>query len=270
VEHISSRQNPLLKHVRELARGRGATDEVPEVLLEGPHLLEEAWRSNVELALVLVASDAVAGRFADHASRAAAHGARVVTVPPSIMDAVSPVGAPSGILAVGRPRRTAMPDVLREKPPLLLALEGVQDPGNVGAIIRAAEACGATGVVVGPGCADPFGWKAVRGSMGSLFRVPVITARDWVTVLKTLRDAEVRLVATVPRGGTALTRASLDGPTAILLGGEGPGLSDEALGAADERLSIEMREPVESLNVAISAALILYEASRQRSHVALR
>lgn len=273
MEHISSRQNPLVKRVRELARGRdagGGVQDVVDVLLEGPHLLEEAWRSNVEVALVMVASDAANDRFAAHVSRAAAHGARVVTVPPSILEAVSPVPGPSGIVAIARVRRALMPDVLQARPPLLLVLEGVQDPGNVGAIIRAAEGCGATGVIAGPGCADPFGWKAVRGTMGSIFRLPVITVRDWPPVLNTLRDEAVRLIATVPRGGTALTQANLDGPAAILLGGEGPGLSEVVLAAADERLSIEMRAPVESLNVAISAALILYEASRQRSHVAVR
>ena len=271
MEHISSRQNPLVKRVRELARGRAAGDDgVVEVLLDGPHLLEEAWRSNVEISLAMVASDAADGRFADLASRAAAHGARVVTVPPSMLEAVSPVHAPSGIVAIARVPRAAMPDVLREKPPLLLVLDGVQDPGNVGAIIRAAEGCGATGVIAGPGCADPFSWKAVRGTMGSIFRLPVITVAEWTSVLQTLRHEQVRLIATVPRGGTPLTSADLDAPAAILLGGEGAGLSRQALDAADERLSIEMRGPVESLNVAVTAALILYEASRQRSHVALR
>ncbi len=94
--------------------------------------------------------------------------------------------------------------------------------------------------------------------------------RAWTSVLPALRNERVRMLAAVARGGTPLGRVALDGPSAILLGGEGPGLSDELLAAADERLTIEMRPPVESLNVAISAALVLYEASRQRSHVAVR
>ena len=267
MEHISSRQNPLVKEVRALARGRGADGEV---LLEGAHLLEEAWRSNVEITLAVFASDAVDGRLAEHAVRAAAHGARVVTVPPALMDAISPVRQPAGVLAVARLRDSSLDDVLREKPALLILLEGVQDPGNVGAIIRAAEGCGASGVILGPGCADPFGWKAVRGSMGSVFRLPVTLITEWTAALDALRRQQVRMYAALPRDGTPLTRVTLDGPSAILLGGEGPGLSQALLDAADERLTIEMRPPVESLNVAISAALVLYEASRQRSHVALR
>lgn len=267
MEHISGRQNPLIGHIRELARGRATGDEV---LLEGPHLLEEAWRSNVELTLAVIASDAAEGRFADLAARAGAHGARVVTVPPSMFDALSPVQHSTGILATARLRAASLDDVLRERPALLLVLEGIQDPGNVGAIIRTAEGCGATGVIAGPACADPFGWKAVRGSMGSLFRLPIAVVREWTDVLATLRHEQVRIAATVPRGGTGLMQSRLDGPTAVLLGGEGPGLSPELLDAADERLSIEMRPPVESLNVAVTAGLILYEASRQRNHVAVR
>lgn len=267
MEHISSRQNPLVKQIRELVRGRGRDGEL---LLEGPHLLEDAWRSNVEITLAIFASDTVEARFSGHAARAAAHGARVVTVPPALLDAISPVRQPTGVLAVARLRDATMDDVLRAKPALLLVLDGVQDPGNVGAIIRAAEGCGATGVILGPGCADPHGWKAVRGSMGSLFRLPVVPVRDWMTAVDALRGEHVRMFAAVPRDGTPLTSVTFDGPSAILLGGEGPGLSQALLDAADQTLTIEMRPPVESLNVAISAALVLYEASRQRSHVALR
>lgn len=267
MEHISSRQNPLVQRVRDLARGRGPEGEV---LLEGVHLLEEAWRSNVEVLLAVFASDALDGRFSDLAARAAAHGARVVAVPPSLLDGISPVRQSAGVLAIARLRAAAMDDALREKPPLLLLLDGIQDPGNAGAIVRAGEACGATGVIVGPGGADPYGWKAVRGSMGSVFRLPVVVIDDWTPALTRLRLDQVRLFAAVPRGGTPLSAATLDRPSAILLGGEGPGLGPDLLAAADERLTIAMRPPVESLNVAISAALVLYEASRQRSHVAVR
>jgi TrmH family RNA methyltransferase len=267
VEHISSRQNPLVKRVRDLARGRGPEGEV---LLEGVHLLEEAWRSNVEVLLAVFASDALDGRLSDLAVRAAAHGARVVSVPPALLGAISPVRQSAGVLAVARLRAVSMDDALREKPALLLLLEGIQDPGNVGAIVRAGEACGATGVIAGPGCADPFGWKAVRGSMGSVFRLPVVVVDAWAPLQTRLRREQVRVFAAVPRGGTPLTAVTLESPSAILLGGEGPGLSPELLVAADEQLTIEMRSPVESLNVAISAALVLYEASRQRSHVTVR
>ena len=267
MEHISSRQNPLAKRIRELSRGRG---EDNEVLLEGPHLLDEACRSGLEVPLAAFASDAIDGRLADTAARAAAHGTRLVTMPPALIEGISPVAKSAGVLAIARLRHSKMDEVVRGAPALLLVLDGVQDPGNVGAIIRTAEACGATGVIAGPGTADPFGWKAIRGAMGSTFRLPIVSVASVSAAVQDLRVRGIRIHATVPRDGTSLPHARLDGDVAILLGGEGAGLAPELLALADERLTIEMRPPVESLNVAVTAALILYEASRQRHHVAVR
>ena len=267
MEHISSRQNPLAKRIRELSHGRGADDEV---LLDGPHLLDEACRSNVGVTLAAFASDAVDGRLAETAARAAAHGARLVTMPPALLNGISPVATSTGVLAIARVHRSTVDDALTRAPALLIVLDAVQDPGNVGAIIRTAEACGATGVIVGPGTADPFGWKAIRGAMGSTFRLPVVSVASLGETIQGLRARGIRIHATVPREGTPLPSATLDTPAAILLGGEGSGLGPALLALADDRVSIEMRPPVESLNVAVTAALILYEASRQRSHVTVR
>ena len=166
-------------------------------------------------------------------------------------------------------------DMLRQAvaagtPPLILVLDAVQDPGNVGAIVRTAEACGASALIAGPGTADPFGWKALRGSMGSAFRLPIALTTDATAALQTIRRAGVRSFALVPRGGMPLHRPDFAAPTAILIGAEGEGLSRDLTNAADERVTIEMRPPVESLNVSVAAALVLYEASRQRAHVAVR
>jgi RNA methyltransferase, TrmH family len=117
--------------------------------------------------------------------------------------------------------------------------------------------------VAGEATADPFGWKALRGAMGSSLRLPVARER-LVNAIARARTAGVRIFAAIPRGGTALSRCDLSGPAAILVGGEGAGLPGALLDEADERLTVPMKPPVESLNVSIAAALILYEASRQR------
>jgi TrmH family RNA methyltransferase len=140
----------------------------------------------------------------------------------------------------------------------------VQDPGNVGAIARTAEAAGATGLVLCGASADPFGWKALRGSMGSLLRLPVAGGVAWPDAVGAARAAGIALVATLPRGGQALDEADLGGPVAFLLGGEGPGLPPGVTAAADLTVSIPMQPPVESLNVSVAAALLVYEAARQR------
>jgi TrmH family RNA methyltransferase len=177
----------------------------------------------------------------------------------------------SGVVALARITLPSLEAVIATRnPQLLLVLEGVQDPGNVGAIVRTAEACGASAVIATAGTADPLGWKALRGSMGSTFRLPVATAADPGVVLQAIGRARVRSFAMTPRGGVPLHRANLAAPSAILLGGEGAGLSRGIIEQVDEQLTIDMRAPVESLNVSVAAALVLYEASRQRAHVTVR
>ncbi len=158
--------------------------------------------------------------------------------------------------------------VLQTRPSLVLILGDVQDPGNVGAIIRAAEGCGATGVVVTTGAADPFSWKALRGGMGSTFRLPIASGQSLDAAVSHARAAGLRVMATTARGGTALPACDLRPGCAILLGGEGSGLPAAIVEASDERIMIPMQAPVESLNVAIAAALVLYEAARQRATAA--
>jgi TrmH family RNA methyltransferase len=147
--------------------------------------------------------------------------------------------------------------------PLVIVAVDVQDPGNVGAMLRVAEAAGATGAIVAGASADPFGWKAVRGSMGSALRLPLIVEKaPWSAA--SIRHRNCRVVATVPRGGRPLFEADLRGPLAILIGGEGRGLAPALVDEAGERVTIPMEPPVESLNAAVTAALLLYEARRQR------
>ena len=142
----------------------------------------------------------------------------------------------------------------------------VQDPGNLGAIVRVAEAGAATGVVAAGSCADPFGWKALRGSMGSALRLPVASRGRADDAIARARRHGCRIVATVARGGHLLFDVNLKMPIAVLIGGEGSGLAPSLVAAADERVTIPMQAPVESLNAAVTAALVVYEARRQRTH----
>jgi TrmH family RNA methyltransferase len=175
------------------------------------------------------------------------------------------VRTPSGIVAIASLEPASLDTVLERAPQLLVVLHEVQDPGNVGALIRAAEACGATGLIAGARTADPFGWKALRGAMGSAFRLPIASGISRPEYRAALTEAGVSLVATVPRAGTPLPSVDLKRPVAVLLGGEGAGLPADLVQTADVRLTIPMVPEVESLNVAVSAAIILYEAARQRS-----
>jgi TrmH family RNA methyltransferase len=267
LENISSRQNPLVRRFRELARASAGSDWM---LLDGPHLVEEALAAGATLDVVALSDRLIPGRLGTIAAKAQSAGIRTVAVSDPVLAALSPVQHPSGVVAIARRQPATIDQVFARKPPLVLLLHEVQDPGNVGAIIRTAEACGATGAVAGDGTADPFGWKALRGAMGSTFRLPV--AREPLhRIVDRARADRIRLLAAIPRGGTPLPECDLRGPAAILLGGEGAGLPEALFQSAGETITIPMKPAVESLNVSIAAALVLYEASRQRAaHVPLR
>jgi TrmH family RNA methyltransferase len=180
------------------------------------------------------------------------------------MAALSPVRTPPGVVAIAEHAPIPLERAFERPPQLAVIVIDVQDPGNVGAIIRAAEAGGASGLVACGSSADPFGWKALRGAMGSAFRLPVARHQDPAAVLETARAKGLRLVATVPRAKRSLYGTDLAGPAALLVGSEGAGLSQEVAARTDLSVSIPMRPPVESLNVAVTTALVVYEAARQR------
>ncbi len=266
---ITSRQNPIVTRYRAVARG----DVDGLCLLDGPHLVNDALAAGLTIehaAIDINASDR--GDIAALTSLLRSRGSEAVTVTAPVMDALSPVRSSSAIVAiVRRPSHTvdeiyAAPRSLAPVYPMVVIACDVQDPGNVGAIIRVAEAAGASGVVTTGGTADPFGWKALRGSMGSALRLPLHRVHDPAAAVLEARGRGCRVIATVPRDGRSVFEIGLHGPTAVLIGGEGPGLTDATVHAADERVTIPMRPPVESLNAAVTAALVLYEAVRQRTH----
>jgi TrmH family RNA methyltransferase len=170
-----------------------------------------------------------------------------------------------GLLAVAaRPRFEAEALFGGTGQPLVLVAIGVQNPGNLGGLLRTAEAAGASGAVLTAGTADPLSWKALRGSMGSALRLPHLRERSLTTALDVLTARGLRLAATVARGGTAYHQADLRGPLALLLGNEAAGLPEEAEARATVRITIPVRAPVESLNVGVAAGILLFEAARQR------
>lgn len=265
MQHISSRQNPIVKRFRDLARGDG---EGRWMLLDGEHLVGEALAAGIAIDVAAFTGSASSDRFADLVAALERAGAATVTVTDQVLDAMSPVRQPSGIVAIAARPASTLDAVLKGSHPLVLILDAVQDPGNVGAIVRAAEGCGATGLVATDGTADPFGWKALRGGMGSTFRLPIATKCPLDAAIRLARIAGLRVLAATAHGETPLPLCDLTRGCVVLLGGEGAGLTPAIAAAADERLAIPMRPPVESLNVAVSAALVLYEAGRQRAQTA--
>ena len=260
VELITSRRNPIVSQCR--AAARTAAPDGP-VLLEGRHLVDEALSAALPLECAFVTevepTDDHGVRRLERLDRVT----RLIQVSPSVMEAISPAASPSGLVALAQRPVVSLERTLSGPAPLVVALLGVQDPGNTGAVIRAVEAGGATGVVT-VGGADPFGWKALRGAMGSTLRLPVAQATDITALHAAAAPQRLRRLAAVPKGGTPITEADFRAPTLLHFGGE-RGLDTPVLASMDQQISIPMQPPVDSLNLAVAAALVVYEAGRQRS-----
>ena len=257
---ITSRQHPIVKEFRDLARGAG-----PLMLLDGWHLLGEAADARVAVEKIAICGPPTAKEKAvvDRLRRA---GAQVVDVSGTVLNALSPVNSPTGVVASARIPSVTSASVLTPAPALVLAAAGLQDPGNAGAIIRSAAAAGATGVVLDELSADPWGWKALRASMGSAFHVPG-RAQPRARGADRANGAAPACASSPPCRAAArrcTTSTSRSRPRCCSAA-KAPACPTIWSTAADTRVSIPMHGAIESLNAAVAAAVLFYEAQRQRA-----
>jgi TrmH family RNA methyltransferase len=264
VKPISSRQNPIVRTFRALADDPDPTGE--RLLLDGVHLVRDAHAAGAVFEVLVVAASRLdsGGEEGALARQLEAAGVHLVAADDKVFAALSPVTSPSGIAAIARRQVTAPTTICTQPHALVIAAVDVQDPGNVGSVIRAAEAGGATGVFVCGASASPFSWKALRGSMGSALRVPVVAGMTASAVMNCLAEAGVRTIAAVARDGEAPDDLDWRGRVGLFVGGEGPGLADEVIARCSARVTIPMAQAVESLNVAVATGVLIYAARRQR------
>lgn len=233
------------------------------ILLEGWRLIEDALKSGIVIVEAAVAPRAEGEHDKDVAARLLASGAIVNRVSDDVMDALAETETSPGILAVARRPAFDEEQIFRGTP-LIVAGVAIQNPGNAGALLRAAEAAGATGAFFTAGSADTMSWKALRGSMGSAFRVPHVTGIAVGDLISRLEARGVTAIAAAAAGGDPYDAMDFTGPVAFLLGNEGAGLPEELARGAGRRVAIPMAGAVESLNVAVAAGVLLFEAARQR------
>ena len=282
-ETITSRENKWLKIFRAALRGTGP-EEGELIGVEGPKLVEDALRSGLEAEALLVseAGEADLERILRAASESDAGipRSRVMRTTDKLFASVAGTETPQGVAALFRQRAWEFDDVLRGAAAadgalrgdaaLVVVMAAVQDPGNIGTILRSAEAFGATGVVTTRGSADPWSPKALRASAGSGLRFPILRGMAIPVLLAQLRVAGVKIVAASSHSEAAADGAGADGAAdlreavAIFIGNEGAGLPQEIEHVADARFSIPMMAEVESLNAGVAASVVLYEAARQR------
>lgn len=250
MEYITSRKNPAISHIRKLGADRAYRREAGEFLGDGVKLLEEAVRWNAPLTAVVTTPGI---------SPPPVEGVRRIEVPEDVMASISPARTPQGALFLARMPDTAPTERLEGG--RWLVLDGLQDPGNVGTIWRAADALGADGLLLVNRCADPFSPKTVRATMGACFRLPV-----WEGTLEDLTGllarSAVSLYAAALRDDTEDIRSVPLGSAAVVIGSEGRGVSQPVLDACRATLKIPMRDRCESLNAAVAASVVLWEGWR--------
>ncbi|WP_263357490.1 TrmH family RNA methyltransferase [Acidicapsa ligni] len=255
---VQSKQNTRVKELRS-ALLRPARTDAEAVAIEGVNLLAEAIRSNIAIETIFIAQ----GHEALLDELEIAGSIEILALPAEVLASAVSTETPQPIAALVR-RPTWNWQQLLTPRALLIVLAGVQDPGNLGTILRSAEAFGATGAISLPGTVSHWNAKAVRASAGSVFRLPLLTAPLGEYLAK-MRQSNVQTFAAMAHQATPLDQADLTGPIAFLIGSEGNGLSAEIAAEADARITIPCPGPVESLNAAVAASILLYEAARQRN-----
>ncbi len=256
---ITSAANDKIKHVAALQQKARLRREESLFVIEGGRLF---WETPDSMVREVYATE----RFLENADREMKE--KLVrtgyeTVSEQVFGKMSDTKAPQGILAVLTQQKYEREDLLGTSP-LLLLLENIQDPGNLGTIMRTAEGAGVTGVILSPDCADIYQPKVVRSTMGSLFRVPFYRTDDLQKEIRFLQGRNIKVYAAYLEGSECYDSENYRNPSAFLIGNEGNGLTRETATAADVRIRIPMAGELESLNAAVSAALLVYEAARQR------
>lgn len=261
VRIVQSKQNARLKQLRRALAHPGG-DSGGLAGIEGPNLLEEALRAGLRLVSVFAAQGA------EHLLDALPlpPGTEVLLLPRDLLTAALDTETPQPVAALVEMPQWTWTNLLNNShaaAPLIVVLAGVQDPGNLGTILRSAEAFGAAGVVSLPGTVSAWNPKAVRASTGSVFRLPLV-ATNMEECFTYLRQARVKMWTTAVRGADPAHQVNLAGPVAFLIGNEGNGVPEDMSAQADGALTIPCPGPVESLNASVAAGILLYEASRQR------
>jgi TrmH family RNA methyltransferase len=260
MRRVASAHNPQIRALRALLNRRGR-EEAHCFLVEGEKMAEEALtHAAVSCAVV---EEGREERFKFLLAALEEAGARILVSPRHVLETLCETKTPQGIVVA-----TAMPEFLRSRSPALgerlVALDGVQDPGNLGTILRTADAAGFQGLLLGRGCADVYGGKALRASVGSVFRVPAIPAPALAKRLALLRAEGYAVLSSQLDGEDFFARAPLPRRVVLVIGSEGEGVSPEVSEAATHRLRLPMYGDAESLNASVAAGIMLYDLARER------
>ena len=265
LRRVEGRHNAAVKTLRQ-AFARAERTEAGDCAIEGLRIVEEATRSGLRFQSLFFKESAQ--NLAERLLPQIGNNVDTLLLPDALFDSVVPSETPQGVAALVRLKEFSLSDIVeRIQVGPAIVVVGLQDPGNLGTILRSAEAFGSAGVILGEGTVSPFNSKVIRASAGSVFRLPVVlakTAGGLEEVSGKLRKENIRLIATSSHKGTPLDQARLTAHSAVFIGSEGSGLPKAVMAQVDELVAIPHATQVESLNAGVAGSIVLYEAARQR------
>ena len=261
-EIITSAKNPLIKHVKSL-HNKKYRDLYKQYVVEGVKMVEEAIKEKMLLSAILVSQEfnndnpviddlIYSGKV------------KVCQLPPQIYKTITDMKNPEGIMAVVHKKEDDFQDIFKKDSCFILILDRVQDPGNLGTMIRTLDAAGGDGIIMIKGTVDPYNPKALRASMGSIFRIPVLEADDPVGLFKLLKSKNIEIIAS-HLNGSSMYNLPIPQKVALVIGNESQGISPEIAKAASFLVKIPMKGGAESLNASVAAGILIYEIFRKKN-----
>ena len=259
---ITSTANQQVKLLVQLNKKRKLRDERGVFIVEGPKMFREAPKDRIEKAYF---SESFYEKHKEALTkRIQSEKLEYEILDDHVFKTASDTQTPQGVLCIVRQQESSLESLLNAEKPLLLLLENLQDPGNLGTILRTAEGAGVTGVILNKGCVDLYNPKTIRSTMGSVYRVPTLYTEDLCQTVETLKQHGIRSYAAHLKGANFYDQENYQGGTAFLIGNEGNGLTEELTEKADTLIRIPMEGQLESLNAGVASAILMYEAYRQR------
>lgn len=259
---ISSTKNPLIKEIKGLYRKKNRWSS-KTFILEGIKIIHEAIVEGIELKYILYTNSLLSNPEGEQLLKSIKDTGSIIRVTESVFREISDTETPQGIIGIARFYQRNLEDIGKLDRPSLLFLDAIQDPGNMGTIIRTGDAFHMDGIILGEGCVDPYNPKVVRSTMGSIFRTPIYICNDTLGSLKKIKDMGIKILATSLDGELLYNKSLKDGFLGII-GNESKGVSPEIISIAEEKVKIPMPGRAESLNAGVAASIIMYESMKWR------
>ncbi|MCF6465209.1 TrmH family RNA methyltransferase [Clostridium sp. Cult2] len=262
--YITSSSNPTIKEIKSLYRRKERWAK-ESFIVEGIKIVEECIDNNYPLRNIIISDELYNIRGGEGLLEKIIDNNSLIKVPDRLYKEISDMENPQGVLAVASFKRDSIKNIYDIDNPFILLLDQVQDPGNMGTIIRTADAFSVDGIIITEGCVDIYNPKVVRATMGSIFRVPIYHYSDGIEIIKELKNRNIKVYSTSLKGEKFIQNVNFNIPSILIIGNESKGVSKSLETLADSLIKIPMIGDAESLNAAIASSIIMYETIRQRS-----